>query len=229
MGGWITTVEIVRTWTAIVPVKALDDAKSRLIHHADRAEWALAFALDTVRAATATTSVGQVVVISDDDRVRAALESADLSALILDDPGGGLNACLAQASRDIDGPIVMMLGDLPCLTATALESFLGFAATHRAAFVADAHGTGTTMLAMRTAVQPHFGERSCAAHTAAGYTHYAAAEPTLRRDVDDEIDLWDAVRIGVGPATHALLRVDDRAPTVHDEPGPHPAATPHRR
>jgi 2-phospho-L-lactate guanylyltransferase len=29
--------------------------------------------------------------------------------------------------------------------------------------------------------------------------------PTVRRDVDTEVDLADAVRLGVGPATRAVL------------------------
>lgn len=199
--GWLD--QRVEQWTAIVPVKALDGAKSRLSHHADRADHALAFALDTVRAAAEATSVGEVVVISDDDRVRTALHDAGLKAHIARDLGGGLNACLARAAERIDGPVVMILGDLPCLTGAALESFLGFAAAHQVAFVPDTHGTGTTMLAAHTRAEPHFGERSRAAHAAAGYAEFAGAGPRLRRDVDDDIDLWDALRIGVGPATAA--------------------------
>jgi hypothetical protein len=29
--------------------------------------------------------------------------------------------------------------------------------------------------------------------------------PTVRRDVDTWVDLWDACRMGVGPATTAVL------------------------
>lgn len=192
-------------WTAIVPVKGLEDAKSRLSAGAGRADWALAFALDTVRAARDAPGIRDVIVITDDERVRTALATAGLAAQVTADGGGGLNRCLARAADVCAGPVVMMLGDLPALTGPAVQTFIDFAEHNPVSFVADAHGTGTTMLAEHVRITPRFGERSRAAHSAVGYAEFTGATARLRRDVDDDIDLWDAIRLGVGPATAALL------------------------
>jgi 2-phospho-L-lactate guanylyltransferase len=202
IGGWISVVE---QWTAIVPVKALDDAKSRLSAGPRRAEWALAFAVDTVRATLDAPGIRDVIVITDDERVRTALGANGLATRCTTDGGGGLNSCLERAATTCDGPVVMLLGDLPALTGSAVQAFLDFAEHGPVSFVADAHGTGTTMLAEHSRITPRFGERSRAAHTAAGYAEFTGATARLRRDVDDDIDLWDAARLGVGPATAALL------------------------
>jgi 2-phospho-L-lactate guanylyltransferase len=60
---------------------------------------------------------------------------------------------------------------------------------------------------------PAFGERSRARHVQLGYVDLgldssAEARRLLaraRRDVDTQVDLWDAMRIGVGAATSAVL------------------------
>ena len=89
---------------------------------------------------------------------------------------------------------------------------LAFTAFGALPFVPDAAGTGTTMLtaAAGTALDPRFGERSCAAHAASGAVRLSPADAAgLRRDVDTEVDLWDALRLGVGPATAAVLGTDN--------------------
>lgn len=188
-----------------MPVKGLEDAKSRLSVGPRRADWALAFAGDTVRAALDSPGIRDVIVITDDERVRTELGASGLAIHYAADGGGGLNGCLARTADACAGPVVMMLGDLPSLTGSAVQAFLDFAEHNPVSFVADAHGTGTTMLAEHPRITPRFGERSRAAHAAAGYAEFAGAPGRLRRDVDDDIDLWDAVRLGVGPATAALL------------------------
>ena len=76
--------------------------------------------------------------------------------------------------------------------------------------MADAAGIGSTLLTARPGVElgPRFGERSRAAHRSSGAVELAASPGALaglRRDVDTEVDLWDAVRLGVGPATTDAL------------------------
>ncbi|MDQ1672918.1 MAG: 2-phospho-L-lactate/phosphoenolpyruvate guanylyltransferase, partial [Frankiaceae bacterium] len=70
-------------WVAVVPVKALPEAKSRLDRE-DRADLALAMATDTVAAAAACDAVSAVVVVTDDRRVRDALEP--LATVVPDEP-----------------------------------------------------------------------------------------------------------------------------------------------
>jgi 2-phospho-L-lactate guanylyltransferase len=73
-------------------------------------------------------------------------------------------------------------------------------------FVADAAGTGTTLLtAAGVPLDPRFGRDSAAAHAGAGAVPLDGGWPGLRRDVDTPADLAAAVRLGVGTATAALL------------------------
>jgi 2-phospho-L-lactate guanylyltransferase len=206
------------TWTVVVPVKRLAEAKSRLetTPLEARPELALAFGLDTIAAARAAVSVGTVVVATSEPRAIEALELADDPALarvqIVPDPGGGLVAALraglaaVRATRSADGAVGVLLGDLPALRPTELDAALGAAAAHALAMVADADGTGTTLLTgLRVRdVVPRFGPGSAAAHARAGHVALAAA-PGLRRDVDTAEDLAEVVRLGVGGATTRAL------------------------
>jgi 2-phospho-L-lactate/phosphoenolpyruvate guanylyltransferase len=202
------------TWSLVVPVKVLAQAKSRLtgLSAADRAGLALAMAMDTVAAAAAAPAVRTVIVISDDPGVRAGM--ADLGAVLLaDEPGAGLNAALtfgAAYARDLgrERGVAGLAGDLPALRPGELEAALDAVPAAGRAFVPDADGTGTTLYAAApgSAFEPLFGPRSRARHRAAG-----AAEldlpglDGLRRDVDTAEDLRLAAAIGVGPRTAALL------------------------
>ena len=74
------------------------------------------------------------------------------------------------------------------------------------AFVADADGTGTTLLTgVRTALAPRFGHGSARAHRAGGAVELTGSWPGLVRDVDTDADLRAAVALGAGPRTAALV------------------------
>ncbi|HWS57938.1 MAG TPA: 2-phospho-L-lactate guanylyltransferase [Actinotalea sp.] len=210
-------------WTVVVPVKRLEDAKSRLDlagTDRERSEVALALALDTIHAALVAPRVTGVVIVTGEPRVRDAVGSHPLVHLVAD-PGAGLNAALTAgirvagglAGRVADGGadrtsgVAVLLGDLPALTGADLGAALLLAAEHPLALVADADGTGTTLLTARAgeALVPRFGPGSRAAHEAAGH-HLVAGSPGLRRDVDTAADLRVAARLGVGRATAAVLR-----------------------
>lgn len=197
------------TWTAVVPARSADAAKSRL-ERAERAVLATAFLDDVLAALAGSRAIARTVVVTADpslaDRARA------IGAEALADPGEGLGAALLAGIAAAGGDALVVLGDLPCLDAAAVDAVAALAgATGGAAsFVPDAAGTGTTMLALPagSGVQPAFGPRSRARHAAAGAVELhvpGIAGARARRDVDTEVDLWDAVRIGVGPATRAAV------------------------
>ena len=199
-------------WTVVVPVKRLDGAKSRLSTRPAgvRRDLSLAFALDTVAAALAAPGVTSVHVVTDDELVSAAVRGA--SAGVVADPSG-LNDALRAAETVLRtagaGRLAALAGDLPALRPDQLGRALAAAAAHPRSFLPDAAGTGTTLLCAQpgVALDPLFGVRSCAAHAASGAVRLAPADcPGLRRDVDTEVDLWDATRLGVGPATASVLR-----------------------
>ena len=204
-------------WVVVVPVKRLDRAKTRLSSRPApaRRELSLAFALDTVAAALAAEHVRAVVVVSDDDDVRPAIES--LGARFLpDESGGGLNPALAVAAHALSRSdpglgIAVLVGDLPALRPHELARALAAAAGVRRGLVSDSAGTGTTLLCAAPGIglEPGFGVRSRAVHIASGAIELApGVVPGLRRDVDNEVDLWDADRLGLGPATTAALSGD---------------------
>jgi 2-phospho-L-lactate guanylyltransferase len=54
--------------------------------------------------------------------------------------------------------------------------------------------------------EPRFGGRSRAAHRAGGAVELNVPDtPSVHRDVDTAVDLWDALRLGVGPRTAAVV------------------------
>jgi 2-phospho-L-lactate guanylyltransferase len=198
-------------WTVVVPVKALDRGKTRLSRRpaGERRGLSLAFALDTVAAALACPAVGTVVVVGDDD-VRDAVVA--LGAQWMSDPGTDLNAALrhVEAALGEDAAVAALVGDLPALHPDELGAALALAAEVGRGLVADASGIGTTLLTAAPGhpLEPRFGGRSRAAHKVAGAVELPIGRgscPGLRRDVDTEVDLWDAERLGVGAATRAAL------------------------
>ncbi|MGD9955813.1 MAG: 2-phospho-L-lactate guanylyltransferase [Candidatus Nanopelagicales bacterium] len=202
-------------WVVIAPVKRLDRAKTRLSTRpaGERRDLALAFAVDSIRAARACEPVGRVVVVSDDQEVRQAAESLGAEWLpdLVDAHLNEVIASVADGLRaaDPDLALAALVADLPALRPDELRRALQSASDVPRGFVADAAGTGTTLLTARPGVDldPRFGVRSRAAHAASGAVALEPGPvPGLRRDVDTEVDLWDAGRLGVGPATAALVQ-----------------------
>jgi 2-phospho-L-lactate/phosphoenolpyruvate guanylyltransferase len=211
-------------WIALVPVKAGGTAKSRLAGNLDRSALAAAMAQDTGAALRASERITEVVVVAD-----GAIE-ASWADTVLPGPNAGLNQAVTAGAQwlasnhDVPFGIAVVLGDLPCLTGEAVDRILGFRDENAVRIVGDAAGTGTTMLLVRDGtcipdlVTPRFGPHSCAAHVEDGALNLTvqseitardkAALLRARRDVDTDVDLWDAVRIGVGPATRAALMGD---------------------
>ena len=203
------------TFALLVPVKSLNLAKSRLgASQRQRRELLMrAFALDAITAAATCASVSQIYVVSDEP----GFDLGD--AVRLPDEGDGdLNRALHHASlrarrRDPAAGVAAMCADLPCLSTADLDSALALAIFPRW-FVADASGSGTTLLAAAPGVEldPHFGAESARRHEESGARPVRADVPTLRMDVDTEDDLRTARRLGLGLHTTRALAVPD-APT----------------
>ncbi|MFI1969007.1 2-phospho-L-lactate guanylyltransferase [Streptomyces cinnamoneus] len=202
-------------WTLVVPLKPLAVAKSRLRAGAGGLPGpalALAFALDTVAAALACGSVRDVAVVTDDRP--AGRELAALGARILPEPpgGGGLNAALAHGARTVRAgrprsAVATLNADLPALRPGELGRVLEYAAEFPRAFLADAAGIGTTLLAATAGKElgPAFEGRSRARHRASGAREIDVRDvDSVRRDVDTETDFRAALKLGVGPRTAAL-------------------------
>jgi 2-phospho-L-lactate guanylyltransferase len=202
------------TWSLVVPVKVLAQAKSRLTGLADdsRSKFALAMAADTIAAAAEANNVGDVLVVTDDPEIGDM--AAALGAVVLaDTPQAGLNEALAHGAgyseqRWPDRGRAGLAGDLPALRPGELTAALDAAASVGVAFVPDAEGTGTTLYAAAPAVpfSPQFGPASRDSHLAGGAVELRMGERAgLRQDVDTIDDLRAAARIGLGPRTQALV------------------------
>jgi 2-phospho-L-lactate guanylyltransferase len=217
-------------WSIVVPVKRLDRAKSRLratlaarstpppsAGHTGgdwHAALALAMALDTVTAVLAAPLVSRVIIVTG-DRTAATALAAIGAICVPDSPGAGLNPALRQgtstAGRLGSGGIAALGADLPALRTDELNEALATTAElARRTFVADADGTGTTLLAAPAGwpLAPAYGRGSAARHAQRGALPLAPAWPSLRRDVDTAADLAAAAGLGLGANTAALVEVE---------------------
>ena len=201
------------TWSVLIPVKVLAQAKSRLADLAGprRAELALALACDTVTAVLACEAAAQVIVITDDRAAGAAL--AGLGALVIpDEPRDGLNAALRHgaahaAARWPGSGTAALSADLPALRPAEIGRALRAASAWPTAFVADAAGDGTTRYTALPGAtcRPAFGLASRAQHAAGGAAELdLEGVPGLRRDGDTPADLRGAAALGLGPHSAPL-------------------------
>lgn len=205
-------------WVVVVPVKRLDVAKSRLAADLGRHRrpLALAMALDTVAVAASCRAV-RVVVVTDDEVVAAAVQSADLQAdvqVVADEPRAGINAALVHGARRAQaGPderVAALAADLPSLRAAELLVALRrAAATAQQSFVTDAAGTGTTLYAASSAesFQPRFGPGSAIVHAGMALALPTDGLESLLRDVDTVEDLRAAARLGLNRRTAQVVRL----------------------
>lgn len=187
-------------WTVVIPVKAPSTAKSRL---GAGPEVAAAIALDTVEAASRAASVGEVVVVTTD----ASFPGLPGVRLVLEPEARGIAAAIAAGLTGIDGARAVLLGDLPALRPEDLDAALALAAREHRSYVADAEGTGTTLVTATAGVEllSAFGRGSAARHAALGLSKLPVDGSTVTRDVDDLSQLRAAERLGLGPRTARLI------------------------
>lgn len=194
----------------LVPVKDGHGAKTRLGPVGDdrRAALMAAFARDALTAALRSPLV-DVHLVGDPAALREIAE--DLVVPILPDEGDGdLNRALRRAAARVqreDRGVAVMLADLPCLRTVDLETALRQPGR---VFVADAAGTGTTLLIAPPGVDldPRFGTGSAARHAASGAEPATGDLTSLRLDVDTTDDLEAALRLGVGTNTDAVMAAE---------------------
>lgn len=196
--------------TAVVPVKSLRAAKSRLgLPPRQRAQLALAFALDTIDALSACPRVSSVVVVASDPLLEARLDHARVR--IVPDPGDGLGAAvrdgLTEAARRAGDILAVVPADLPCLRPDDVTAVLASAPETGGAFVPDRRSTGTTIVVYPPGMTPatHYGLESAARHSRLGLHLVENAPVRARHDVDTLDDLHAALDLGVGAATAAAV------------------------
>jgi len=180
-----------------MPIKPVAIAKSRLsaIAAPQREQLARAFTRDALDAVLASPLVAHVIVVGDTTDVEPRADLGHALDIGLD-------------TLDAEQPVAIVVCDIPALRPTEITTALTEGGRYRWSMICDRNGTGTTMLMSprQRDLQHRFGHRSRAAHVAMGAADLAHLPvPGLRCDVDTEVDLWDAHRIGVGENTRALL------------------------
>lgn len=215
-----TGPEPLRPVLAIVPVKGLSSAKTRLsevLDAADRRALVLAMLADVLMNLRRCAAIDRVVVVTDDReaRHRAIAESADVV------PDDGAISHSEAALRGIAAAahpherVLLAPGDCPLVTVEDLEALLSVPQPP-VVVVPDRHGTGTNALLLDPpdAMEPSFGPDSLRRHlqTAAGLGLQAVSTvvPSLALDIDTADDLatlrarFGSLR-GGAPATRGVI------------------------
>ncbi|MFN3540932.1 MULTISPECIES: 2-phospho-L-lactate guanylyltransferase [Rhodococcus] len=118
------------------------------------------------------------------------------------DVGGGETV----AARRVD--IIALQADLPAMRSAELAQAYAGSRRGGRSLVVDHHGTGTAALILKDSpdeLAPLFGRDSARRHTVSGARELDGTWPGLRLDVDTADDVRRAHRLGVGPATAAVL------------------------
>jgi 2-phospho-L-lactate guanylyltransferase len=189
--------------TVVIPVRALEGAKSRLgavLDAEERRELVERLLRATVEAAMATPGVGPVIVVSPDPDVLAV--GAALGASGVRQATTGLNAGLVEARDAAEAAgadrLLVLPGDLPGIAPADIGTLLRAADSAGpgpvVVLATDRHGRGTNALLLQPprVIGPAFGGDSRAAHAAlaaAAGAVYLEAPGVLELDLDTADDL----------------------------------------
>ena len=187
--------------TAVLPVKRFAAAKQRLapgMGGTHRAELAEAMLEDVLEAIGAARSIERTIVVSSEPRA-IEIAAASGAELVADpDEGGHSGAALAGIGRAQQlgaATVVLLPIDCPLLAPRELERLLTGTPERYVAIVPDRRGSGTNALALSPpdAIEPSFGEGSCARHVAAaraaGVPYNVEELPSLALDLDTPADI----------------------------------------
>lgn len=161
---------------AIIPVGALDGAKSRLgavLDAEERLDLTLRLARMTIAAAVAAERIEQVLVITPDDTVRTMAGELGARPILQRDRGlnHGLVAARDEAIAGGANAILILPIDLPDVTPAAIDAVaaeLDEPSRPLVTIVPDRHGRGTNalLIAPPDAIDVCFGGDSALAHEA---------------------------------------------------------------
>lgn len=191
---------------AVVPIKALARAKSRLTTLAPpaRADMAQAMARTTLRALRGSARIGRIVVVSDDPAVAAL--AGEFGADCIGEDGTGLNAAFATgfgALANRAHPVLLLPADFLRLASADIDRLLAQWQPGALAVLACKTGDGTNAVIVPPggAFTPQFGPGSFARHSAAGAQVLTSA--ALACDIDDDADLAAAIPRHAGLVTYS--------------------------
>jgi 2-phospho-L-lactate guanylyltransferase len=179
----------------VIPLKPARAGKSRL--GTDEAT-VRALGVATVRATAVTSGVREVVVVTADSTTADEISGMPRVRVVKELAPRGLRLAIASALATVPAgvPRAALLGDLPGLVPADLARVLAEASRHPRAFVADAAGTGTTLVTAAAGLpwRSAFGRASASRHRALGLRRLAVPlRSSLRHDVDTPRQLARAI------------------------------------
>ncbi|HVY78992.1 MAG TPA: NTP transferase domain-containing protein, partial [Solirubrobacterales bacterium] len=143
-------------------------------------------------------SIERTLVVTGEPRAEELARAAGAELVADPDEGGHSDAALAgiARARELGAERVVLLPiDCPLLAPRELERLLTGMPERYVGVVPDRHGTGTNALALAPpdAIEPSFGEGSCARHVAAaraaGVPYGVEELPSLALDLDTPADV----------------------------------------
>lgn len=197
---------------AVVPVKALERAKQRLVPELDapdRRRLVRAMCKDVLAVLAGVRALAGIAVVTDEeDLVPAGMRR-------IDDRGRGLNAALARASilleREGATAVLSVAADVPLTSGAEIDMVLAAGDRAPIVIVPDRQGRGTNALFLSppSRMAPAFGEASLARHTA--MARALGVEPVILHlsglgfDVDDPAALDDLRRAAAARPAYRFL------------------------
>jgi len=205
---------------AVVPVKRLSSAKSRLLPELPRealSQLTVAMLVDVVAALRATPSLERVAVVTPDAEVAREAERAGAVPLLRTEPGlnASIDAACVALALSAGEPLLVVLGDVAGAASEELEALFD-ALRHQGGggvVLAPSRDGGSSALlrAPWDAIPSLFGRESAAAHREAArraalpFTELALPSLAIDLDRPDDIALFLASK-GAGAKTRALLK-----------------------
>jgi len=203
---------------ALVPAKALDQAKGRLaaiLSEEERRDLALAMLEDVLRALKAAPRIDLVAVVSPDAEVLAKAQALGAQPIAELPSARGLNQALRHglsllSPRGIDA-LLVVLGDVPAVSPAEVEAVLDILPPEQGVVICPSVARGTSAIALRPAdaIPFRFGRGSFLAHqreaAARGIPCRVLRIDSLSRDIDGPDDLLELVSRPADTATHRFL------------------------
>jgi 2-phospho-L-lactate guanylyltransferase len=203
---------------AIVPAKALDQAKGRLaalLTDHERRSLSLVMLSDVLRALNAARGVDRTFVVSPDQDILRDAERGGADPIAQPSSLSGINEALKHALRvvSLEEPtaLLVLLADVPAVTAPEIESVLEALPRDLGVVIAPSRADGTSALAVRPpgAIEFRFGPDSLAQHereaSARGVPVQTLRIDSLLNDIDEPDDLRYLLSHATDTATHRFL------------------------
>jgi 2-phospho-L-lactate guanylyltransferase len=204
--------------TALVPAKALDQAKGRLaelLSEHERRSLSLVMLADVLRALNSARGVDRTFVVSPDQDILRDAERFGADPISQPHSLSGINEALKHSLKviSLEEPtaLLVLLADVPAVTSDEIESILSALPRDIGAVICPSRAEGTSALALRPpeVIDFRFGPNSLAQHeqeaSARGVPLQVMRFDSLLNDVDEPDDLRYLLSHAAETATHRLL------------------------